>query len=148
MSIRAMVWALDTPVGDTKCKLVLIALADHADDDRFQCWPLVDRLAKRVEFSRRTVYRCLDQLEQRGFIKHEIRRADSGWMMSPLFTLLVPTRGTGPSAKPSAKPSANKVALEEPSLREDSSLSKKEGIRNEVRKPSKEFIDWERGRRK
>ena len=91
MSIRAMVWALDTPVGDPQAKLVLIALADHADDETFQCWPSVGYIAKRCELGRSTVYRIIISLRDKGLIKHEKRRWPTGSGRSPLFTLLVPT---------------------------------------------------------
>lgn len=41
-------------------RLVLLALADHADD-RGLCWPSMDRLAHRTRLSKRTVQRlCRD----------------------------------------------------------------------------------------
>ncbi len=90
MSIRAMVWALDTPVGDHLAKLVLIALADNADDEKFQCWPSVTHLARRCEIGRSTVYRSIVHLTRLGLIHHEKRRNTIGVPRQPLFTLHVP----------------------------------------------------------
>ena len=86
-----MVWALDTPVGDLKAKLVLIALADHADDDKFQCWPSVKRLAQRCEMGRSTAYRCIIHLSKHKLIDYEQRRNTIGIRRQPLFTLNVPS---------------------------------------------------------
>lgn len=90
MCIRAILWALDTPVGDLTAKLVLIALADHADDDNFQCWPSVSRIARRCEIARSTAYDAITFLISHDFLKHERRRdTATGSNISPMFTLNV-----------------------------------------------------------
>lgn len=75
MSITCMnrVWACPTQSG-TK-KLLLLALADRADDDGF-CWPGVASLAQRTGVSERQVQRMLRKLEADGeiFVKVNVGR--------------------------------------------------------------------------
>lgn len=92
MSFRATNWAFETSLaGDHKAKLILIALANNADDEKFQCWPSVNYLAKRCEMGRSTVYRCIIHLSKLGLIHHEKRRNTIGVPRQPLFTLHVPS---------------------------------------------------------
>src|SRR6266404_5167956 len=65
MSIRIIVevWELDLPPLE---KLVLLALADHANSDGGSCYPGVDLLAQKTGLSRRTVQRILRKLETKG----------------------------------------------------------------------------------
>lgn len=70
MSLAAMSWAWDkapaylTP-GE---RFVLVALADHVDDDTGHAWPSVGRLAHRTAQSPRNVQRALRVLEAHRFI--------------------------------------------------------------------------------
>lgn len=69
MSLRATLWALDeAPVTDARHVLVLVALADHADDNGRGCWPSVTTIAARARCSVRTVHRALRELEAAGVI--------------------------------------------------------------------------------
>ena len=52
-------------------KMVLLKLADHADDDGRNAWPSIGRLAHNCGLSERSVYRILRQLQGEGW-------ADSG----------------------------------------------------------------------
>ena len=90
MSIKAIEWALSTEVGNHHAKLVLVNLANNADDEKFQCWPSVGYLAKRCELHRATVYRAIVFLTKKSLIHHERRRWPSGSGKQPLFTLLIP----------------------------------------------------------
>lgn len=58
-------WETKTP--SHTCKLVLVALSDHANSDGI-CWPSVARLAHRCDISRRTVQRALRELEKAALI--------------------------------------------------------------------------------
>lgn len=53
--------------------LVLLCLADHANDDGV-CWPSYDRLALRARCSRRQAIRCLERLIAEGWVKKEGRK--------------------------------------------------------------------------
>lgn len=66
MSIRLMtlVWDKALPVAR---KMLLLSLADQANDAG-ECWPELDDLAARCSISRRTLFECLKELEEGGFI--------------------------------------------------------------------------------
>lgn len=71
MSGKATGWAWDQ---DLRCveKIVVLALADHADDAGVS-WPGVDRLAQKTGQSRRTIQRALKSLEDAGKLRREER---------------------------------------------------------------------------
>ncbi|UHD15031.1 DnaT-like ssDNA-binding domain-containing protein [Thiocapsa bogorovii] len=68
MSRAARDWAWDCRGLTPAQRLVLLALAEHADEAG-DCWPSLSRLAARAEVDRRTVTRCLAALEARGLIQ-------------------------------------------------------------------------------
>ena len=70
MSFRIAVQAFDAKVGNPLRKLVLLKLADQANDDGL-CWPSYDTVAKACEISRRSVIRHIQQLEEDGFLRIE-----------------------------------------------------------------------------
>lgn len=67
MSIKAMslVWE-DQTVTSRAELLVLLAMADHARDPDFVCYPSIHSLAKKARCSERTVYRIIAKLELLG----------------------------------------------------------------------------------
>jgi hypothetical protein len=64
MSLKAMVWAWEQDVTSTEC-LVLLALADHANDEG-RCWPGQKGLGAKCKVSRETVNRAIKSLEAKG----------------------------------------------------------------------------------
>ncbi len=90
MSIWAVNWALQTCVANPTHKLVLVALANYADDNDW-AWPRVDTLAELTSSSRRTVFRALNGLAQTGLIERlegfepewngSTRRVQSVWRL-------------------------------------------------------------------
>lgn len=58
--------------------LVLIVLADSADEGTRECWPSVSRIAARARLSERQVQYCLKQLSDRGIIEIETGAGRSG----------------------------------------------------------------------
>jgi hypothetical protein len=75
MSLKAMVWALDTAhVDDPGQLLVLIALAERADDQGRNAWPGKAWLAERARCSTRTVQRHLQALRARALIEEGDQR--------------------------------------------------------------------------
>ncbi|MBU4214309.1 MAG: helix-turn-helix domain-containing protein [Actinobacteria bacterium] len=68
--------------------LVLLALADHANEDGV-CWPSVARLATRVRTSERHVQRVLGDLEQAGWLTRDERPG-----RSTVFRVTPPTPDT------------------------------------------------------
>ncbi|UXE05396.1 helix-turn-helix DNA binding domain protein [Arthrobacter phage Renna12] len=76
MSLQAMVWALKTaPVPDPIAHLVLIGLADHANDDGTCARPAVSLLAEYARCSARSVQNKLRDLEELGLIWKGDQRA-------------------------------------------------------------------------
>lgn len=75
MSIEIMqeVWK-HAPV-DQGSLLILLALADSADEKSRTCYPGMDSLAKKSRLSRRQVITCIQNLEKLGII--EVRRYGS-----------------------------------------------------------------------
>lgn len=67
MSIKVMsqVWDIEG-IDSSEC-LVLIALADHADDQG-RCYPSIGRLAKRTKLSDRGVQKVISRLIEKGFV--------------------------------------------------------------------------------
>ncbi len=63
-----MVEAMNTQVGNPARKLVLLKLADHANDEGI-CWPSYESIAKQCEISKRTVIRHITELEKQGLVQ-------------------------------------------------------------------------------
>ena len=72
MSLRAIVWAFAQHCPTANAKLVLIKLADNANDDG-ECWPSHRRVAEDTGLSRRTVIRYVKLLAEAGLIRLEHR---------------------------------------------------------------------------
>ncbi len=68
-------------------KLVLLALADHANDEDFTCFPSVRQLSLKTNMARATVFRALESLEGMGLIKRINRKASKVVQMSNLYEL-------------------------------------------------------------
>lgn len=73
MSIQAVSWVLEHSEARGLARLVLIALANHADDRR-ECWPSSNALAHEARVSRATVFRALDELVALG----EVEKVENG----------------------------------------------------------------------
>jgi len=70
MSFKSMVEAFEAKVGNPARKLVLLKLADQANDNGL-CWPSYQTIASACEVDRRTVIRHIKQLEKDGFLRVE-----------------------------------------------------------------------------
>ncbi|MHC8321225.1 helix-turn-helix domain-containing protein [Pseudomonas sp. GB2N2] len=73
MSMELMVKAMKTKVGNPLRKLVLIKLADNANDQG-ECWPSYQHIADQCEISRSTVKVHIRELENTGLLRREFRR--------------------------------------------------------------------------
>lgn len=69
MSIRAIAAAFDIPDLSPAEKLLLLALADYADDYGCQIYPAIMTLARKTCLSRRSLQRHLESLAKRGLIE-------------------------------------------------------------------------------
>ena len=63
MSIDAYRWALKSRVGRSSAKMVLISLADRANENHI-CFPSIKRLEFDTELNRKTVITSLQYLEK------------------------------------------------------------------------------------
>ena len=85
MSIRAMNWAWGQPLTPTS-KLILMALADAADDEGL-CWPGIKTLAGKCSVSGRTVQRTIKTFVNQGILIVEERRRPDGRQTSNSYLL-------------------------------------------------------------
>ena len=120
MSIHDMTWAFEQRLSGND-KVVLLALADHTDENS-HCWPSLNRLAERACVSRRTVINILSKLEQGGFVVVE----KGGGRQSNRYTLnsrgatiapvqlasLQQCNGVHPSGETAAAPEPSRTPIE------------------------------------
>jgi DNA-binding HxlR family transcriptional regulator len=128
MAFVAMAKAIQADIPDPLAKWLLVVLADHADEDRLQCWPSIDRLVQRTGMSRATVARKLNDLEQSGII----HRDKGNSQRSTLYTLL--------SLREIVSHRDEVVSDRDPNLSKKLS-TKKRGAVPENWKPSDELIE-------
>jgi len=87
MSVRAMAWAWRQQLSGPE-KLVLMALADHADEDGI-CWPGNAHIARKCNLSQRSVQRHIKNLIDNGFMTAHRRYRDTGGQTSNRYVLNV-----------------------------------------------------------
>lgn len=85
MSIKLMTAVWEREDLTSTHKLVLLALADWANDEGL-CWPSINRLAVKTSMAGRSVQRLIRQLEEMGFIRREeeIGKGNRYWIKIPL----------------------------------------------------------------
>lgn len=99
MSIQAVAWAIDQKTGSAAGKVVLICLANYADEDG-QCWPSQKTIAEETELSERSVREWLQKLEDAGLLTRKSRRRDDGYRAADLICLALknqPAKSAGKS---------------------------------------------------
>ena len=72
MSFKLVAQVMDIKVGSPLRKMILIKLADQANDIGV-CWPSYDSIAKTCEISKRSVITHIQKLEEQGFLRIEKR---------------------------------------------------------------------------
>lgn len=77
MSWKALDWATDINVGSPTMRLILILLANKADE-QFSCYPSVRTLMAESCAARSTVLKALNRLEHEGFITRVAQYHESG----------------------------------------------------------------------
>ena len=73
MSMTLMAQAMSIKVGNPIRKLVLIKLADNAND-KGECWPSYQHIADQCEIGRSTVKSHIKALEDMGLVRREFRK--------------------------------------------------------------------------
>ncbi len=86
MSIEAVLSAFRAMGLNQGEKLVLLVLADHADE-HFECWPSKERLAAHTGMSVRAIYSAIQGLQKRGMLTMEHRMRPNGTRSTNLYQL-------------------------------------------------------------
>lgn len=86
MSIQAISWALKQSVVKRGEKLVLVALANYADEDG-ECFPSHKRLAEDTGYTRQGVGKVIRHLEEIGLLKINSRDRENGSRTSNVYAL-------------------------------------------------------------
>lgn len=76
MSIKAINWAWEQDLEGPTYQILLIALADYADEQH-SCWPSIEQLARKCKVSGKTISRHLKELIALGLVRTE--RRDNGF---------------------------------------------------------------------
>ena len=88
MSVKYINWAFQIEGLNPTKKVILIALADNANDDG-QCWPSISKLCKKTGIGTKTTLRSnLKDLVKLGFVSVENRVRSNGSIASNMYTLL------------------------------------------------------------
>ena len=98
MSWKALDWATGIRVGSPTMRLILILLANKADE-KFSCYPSVGTLVTESCAARSTVIETLKRLEVEGFITRVAQYHESGAQRSSRYLLNHPD---APHLKPNA----------------------------------------------
>ena len=85
MSIKLMKAVWDRQDLSSTQKLVLLSLADWANDEGL-CWPSIDRLAIKTSMAGRSVQRIIRDLESMGFVRRDevLGKGNRYWVLIPL----------------------------------------------------------------
>lgn len=86
MSFQAVTWALAQPISRPTAKLILLCLANYADEDGV-CWPSQKRLAADTGVTDRAIRSNLVFLEDAGLIERSRRKRPDGSRNSDSYVL-------------------------------------------------------------
>ena len=86
MSVQAISWALDHRVHSVTEKVILLVLANYANEYGIS-WPSQRTLAENAACDERTVRRTLVSLEARGVIRRIARRRGNGSRQSDMILM-------------------------------------------------------------
>ncbi len=105
MSMELMVKAMKTKVGNPLRKLVLLKLADNANDQG-ECWPSYQYIADQCEIGKRTAISHIDKLIESGYLKKTTRKGVKG-NSSNVYVLNFDAKPVNNGGANAAPPSAN-----------------------------------------
>jgi hypothetical protein len=88
MSIQAVAWALGQKIPGTN-KLVLITLANYADEETGHCWPSVEKISQQASCSPRSVHSYIGALRRNGFLDMRSGRSKAGTVRTNDYWLLM-----------------------------------------------------------
>ena len=101
MSLDALKWAWEQDCPNATAKLVLMALADHANSDG-ECWPSMKRVAKLTGISSRQVSTHIVTLESLGYVTKGNRRRHEGQLRGWEYRVNLRDEATSGSTLPVA----------------------------------------------
>lgn len=106
MSVQAMAWAWEQDTGSVVSQIMLVALANFADEAG-ACWPSQTTLSLMTKASPRAVRKHLAELVGRNLIAREERRFADGTRTTDRYRLMAPPERLSPGAKPPARGAAS-----------------------------------------
>jgi hypothetical protein len=121
MSLDATRWAWRVPVKTAGQRLVLLNLADRANENG-QCWPSQKRIARDTCLGERSVRSRLAELQALGLIRRQHRSSGAG-KTSDLTTLLMEGEAHAAAAATPAHKPANHAASNRRDLPLDTGIS-------------------------
>ena len=100
MAVMLMAKAFGVNVGNAGKKLVLLKLADNAND-KGECWPSYQHIADQCEISKRSAMKYIEQLIADGWIKKQVRKGPKGNSTNMYMVTLEGERAAPPSEQSS-----------------------------------------------
>ena len=94
MSVQAMSWVLESSEAQLGARLVLLAIANHADPDGRNSWCSVRRLSQEARLSERQTRRGLRELEKAGEIQ-EVGKTRRGTHVYEVIGVTAQVNGGG-----------------------------------------------------
>jgi hypothetical protein len=96
VSIQAVGWVLDQDAKHLppKPRLVLLAIANHADHTSGYCFLHMDTIAQESAIPIRSLFRYIGALVRNGFLRKQLRRGDDGKQRATDYWLLFDRAGT------------------------------------------------------
>lgn len=122
MSMNLTAQAMQIKVGNPIRKLVLLKLADQAND-KGECWPSYSSVAEAAECSKRAAMIHIEWLAQHGFLRIEQRKISGRQNLTNLYHLTLsegradggaPSESAAPCSEPDAPPSESDALGSEP----------------------------------
>jgi hypothetical protein len=87
VSIQAVGWALEQDL-PARPKLVLVAIANHADHTDGYCWLKAETIAREAACKKRSIYNFIGALVRNGYIRRAQKKADDGKQRANDYWLL------------------------------------------------------------
>jgi len=111
MSFKLVAQVMEIKVGSPLRKIILIKLADQANDEG-TCWPSYETIAKACEISKRSVITHIQVLEDQGFLRIEKRyNKDAGKNFSNRYHLTLDKGSANPALVKTTPSSGENPAL-------------------------------------
>jgi DNA-binding transcriptional regulator YhcF (GntR family) len=131
MSIHYISQAWKTPVADAKAKLVLLKLADNANDQGV-AWPHIETIAAETGLSRSSVFKALNELEESGIVERHRGRNEVTYTIQK--SVLETSRS--PDWRPLEVQTGDLPYIKEPSIEHIGTTNNPETPQKRFQKPS------------